>query len=113
MPTKSKVCVVSGEVCIVLAGHQLYIYSSQLAGVGTPMLSVTLVRTISFSLYQRSKHVVDYYMTRMTGQSPLKLANQKGQYPTLSTIACFSGAGACAGAVITFISCMSMACHHL
>jgi len=74
-------------------------------GVGTPMLSVTLVRTISFSLYQRSKHVVDYYMTRMTGQSPLKLANQKGQYPTLSTIACFSGAGACAGAVITFISC--------
>ena len=76
------------------------------AGVGTPMASVTLVRTISFGLYQRSKHVIDHYMTQMTGQSPLDLANQKGQYPTLSTITCFSSAGATAGAVITFISCM-------
>ncbi|KAI4723014.1 hypothetical protein E4T48_00601 [Aureobasidium sp. EXF-10727] len=74
-------------------------------GVGTPMASVTLVRTISFGLYQRSKHVIDHYMTRMTGESPLDLANKKGQYPTLSTIACFSSAGATAGAVITFVSC--------
>ncbi|THW55387.1 hypothetical protein D6C98_06443 [Aureobasidium pullulans] len=74
-------------------------------GVGTPMASVTLVRTISFGLYQRSKHAIDRYMTQMTGQSPLDLANQKGQYPTLSTIACFSSAGATAGAAITFISC--------
>ncbi|KAG9903001.1 hypothetical protein KCV05_g15656, partial [Aureobasidium melanogenum] len=74
-------------------------------GVGTPMASVTLVRTISFSLYQRSKYVVDYYMTQMTGKSPLELANKKGQSPTLSTIACFSSAGAIAGAVITCVSC--------
>ncbi|KAI5274920.1 hypothetical protein E4T47_02108 [Aureobasidium subglaciale] len=74
-------------------------------GVGTPMASVTLVRTISFGLYQRSKHAIDRYMTQMTGQSPLDLANQRGQYPTLSTIACFSSAGATAGAAITFISC--------
>ncbi|TIA47891.1 hypothetical protein D6C77_10098 [Aureobasidium pullulans] len=77
----------------------------KLPGVGTPMASVTLVRTISFGLYQRSKHAIDRYMTQMTGQSPLDLANQKGQYPTLSTIACFSSAGATAGAAITFISC--------
>ncbi|THW35262.1 hypothetical protein D6D17_05552 [Aureobasidium pullulans] len=89
MPTKLKACVASGE----------------LPGVGTPMASVTLVRTISFGLYQRSKHAIDRYMTQMTGQSPLDLANQKGQYPTLSTIACFSSAGATAGAAITFISC--------
>ncbi|KAG9542729.1 hypothetical protein KCU79_g17908, partial [Aureobasidium melanogenum] len=74
-------------------------------GVGTPMASVTLVRTISFSLYQRSKYVVDYYMTQMTGKSPLELANKKGQSPTLSTIACFGSAGAIAGAVITCVSC--------
>ncbi|KAI5198125.1 hypothetical protein E4T39_06945 [Aureobasidium subglaciale] len=73
-------------------------------GVSTPMASVTLVRTISFGLYQRSKHAIDRYMTQMTGQSPLELANQRGQYPTLSTIACFSSAGAAAGAAITFIS---------
>lgn len=70
------------------------------------MASVTLVRTISFSLYARSKHVVNHYMTQMTGQSPLELANKKGQSPTLATIACFSSAGAIAGAAITFISCM-------
>jgi solute carrier family 25 carnitine/acylcarnitine transporter 20/29 len=69
------------------------------------MASVTLVRTISFGLYQRSKQAIDQYMLRVTGQSPLELASQKGQLPTLSTIACFGSAGASAGAVITFISC--------
>ncbi|KAK6004422.1 hypothetical protein QM012_008284 [Aureobasidium pullulans] len=74
-------------------------------GVGAPMASVTIVRTISFSLYRRSKHVVDHYMTQMTGQSPLELANKTGQSPTLATITCFSSAGAIAGAAITCVSC--------
>lgn len=72
------------------------------------MASVTLVRTISFSLYSRSKRVVDYYITQITGRSPLELANKRGQSPTMSTIACFTGAGAIAGAVITCVSCMSV-----
>lgn len=94
----------SGEVGLVLVKLYWTPLSSS-AGVGTPIASVTLVRTISFGLYQRSKHAVDRWMTQATGQSPLAIANQKGQYPTLSTIACFSSAGASAGAIITFVSC--------
>lgn len=74
-------------------------------GVGPPMISVTLVRTVSFSLYQKAKYAYDKSITQMTGQSPLVIANAPGSYPTLSTMACFGAAGATAGAVITTISC--------
>jgi len=74
-------------------------------GVGPPMISVTLVRTVSFSLYQKAKYAYDRSITQMTGQSPLVIANAPGSYPTLSTMACFGAAGATAGAVITTISC--------
>ncbi|KAF2159774.1 hypothetical protein M409DRAFT_70821 [Zasmidium cellare ATCC 36951] len=74
-------------------------------GVLPPMLSVTLVRTISFSLYQRTKYALDKTFTQMTGQSPLVIANAPGSYPTFSTVACFGLSGAVAGAVITTISC--------
>lgn len=74
-------------------------------GVTPPLLSVTLVRTVSFSLYQRAKYAFDEGITNMTGESPLRIANAPGSYPTLSTMACFGAAGATAGAVITTISC--------
>lgn len=74
-------------------------------GVGPPMISVTVVRTISFSLYQKTKYALDRTFTRMTGQSPLVTANAPGSYPTLSTVACFGLSGAAAGAVITTVSC--------
>jgi hypothetical protein len=74
-------------------------------GVGPPMVSVTLVRTISFSIYQRAKYTYDRSLTRMFGQSPLELANAPGSYPSFLTIACFAPAGATAGAVITTMSC--------
>ncbi|WPH01009.1 Hypothetical protein R9X50_00384300 [Acrodontium crateriforme] len=74
-------------------------------GVGPPMISVTVVRTISFSLYQKAKYAYDRSITQLTGQSPLMTANAPGSYPTLSTMACFGAAGATAGAVITTISC--------
>lgn len=74
-------------------------------GVGPPMVSVTMVRTISFSLYQKTKYALDRTFTQMTGQSPLVIANAPGSYPTLSTVACFGLSGAVAGAVITTISC--------
>ena len=74
-------------------------------GVGPPLISVTLVRTISFSVYQRAKYAYDRSLTRMTGQSPLVHANAPGSYPSLLTVTCFGAAGATAGAVITTLSC--------
>ena len=74
-------------------------------GVGPPLLSVTLVRTVSFSIYQRAKYAYDRSLTQMFGQSPLEHANAPGSYPSLLTIACFAPAGATAGAFITTMSC--------
>jgi hypothetical protein len=74
-------------------------------GVGPPLVSVTLVRTISFSIYQRAKYAYDRSLKQMTGQSPLELANMPGSYPSLLTVACFAPAGATAGAFITTMSC--------
>ncbi|GAB7365263.1 hypothetical protein MBLNU230_g6345t1 [Neophaeotheca triangularis] len=74
-------------------------------GVGPPLVSVTVVRTISFSLYQRAKYAYDRSIAQITGQSPLVIANAPGSYPTASTLACFGAAGATAGALITSISC--------
>lgn len=74
-------------------------------GVGPPLVSVTLVRTVSFSIYQRAKYAMDRTLKNMTGQSPLELANAPGSYPSFLTIACFAPAGATAGAFITTMSC--------
>ena len=74
-------------------------------GVGPPLVSVTLVRTISFSIYQRAKYAYDRSITELTGKSPLVLANAPGSYPSLLTVSCFGTAGATAGAVITTLSC--------
>lgn len=74
-------------------------------GVGPPLISVTVVRTISFSLYQKTKYALDRSIQEMTGQSPLAIANAPGTYPTLATISCFGCAGATAGGVITLLSC--------
>lgn len=74
-------------------------------GVGPPMISVTTVRTISFSIYQKAKYSLDTAITKMTGQSPLVIANAPGSYPNIYTMACFGLAGAASGAVITTLSC--------
>lgn len=74
-------------------------------GVWSPLASITLVRTVSFSIYQKSKYTLDDWIYQATGSSPLVIANTKDALPTLSTMACFGLAGATAGAVITTIAC--------
>lgn len=74
-------------------------------GVTTPLFSVTAVRTLSFTIYQRSKYAFDDAIQRVTGNSPLEHANKTGAYPSLSTIACFGLSGATSGALITCVSC--------
>ncbi|KAI4600617.1 hypothetical protein LQW54_010635 [Pestalotiopsis sp. IQ-011] len=74
-------------------------------GVTAPLASVTLVRTVSFSIYQRSKYVYSDWMGKNLGFCPLEHVNKNGAYPTLGTIACFGAAGATAGSGITLIAC--------
>ncbi|KAH8678074.1 mitochondrial carrier domain-containing protein [Xylariales sp. PMI_506] len=74
-------------------------------GVTAPLASVTLVRTVSFSIYQRSKYIYSDWMGKHLGFCPLDHVNKNGAYPTLGTMACFGAAGATAGSCITFIAC--------
>ncbi|TVY43594.1 putative mitochondrial carrier [Lachnellula subtilissima] len=74
-------------------------------GVAAPMASVTLVRTISFSVYQKSKYTYAAWFKRNFGLDPLIHVNTPGTYPNLSTIACFGAAGATAGSFITLVAC--------
>lgn len=74
-------------------------------GVAAPMASVTLVRTISFSVYQKSKYAYAGWIKQNSGFDPLLHVNTPGTYPTLSTVACFGAAGATAGSFITLVAC--------
>ncbi len=74
-------------------------------GVLAPLVSITIVRTVSFSIYQKAKYSYDDWIMRATGESPLLHANTPHAWPSLSTIACFGAAGATSGALITAISC--------
>ncbi|RDL39029.1 Mitochondrial carrier [Venustampulla echinocandica] len=74
-------------------------------GVAAPMASVTLVRTISFSVYQRSKYTYAAWLKQNFGMDPLVHVNTPGTYPNLATVACFGAAGATAGSFITLVAC--------
>jgi hypothetical protein len=74
-------------------------------GVAAPMVSVTLVRTISFSVYQKSKYAYAAWFKKHFGLDPLVHVNTPGTYPTFSTVACFGAAGATAGSFITLVAC--------
>jgi hypothetical protein len=74
-------------------------------GVMAPMASITLVRTVSFSIYQRAKHVYADWIKRNFHYDLIAHVNKPGTYPNLYSIACFGAAGATAGSVITFLAC--------
>ncbi|SMY29325.1 unnamed protein product [Zymoseptoria tritici ST99CH_1A5] len=74
-------------------------------GVVPPTLSIALVRTFSFRMYQGTKYYLDQQFFEMNGRSPLILANTPGRLPTWDTIACHGIAGMAAGAFVTFLSC--------
>ncbi|KAH8907321.1 integral membrane ornithine transporter of mitochondria [Coniochaeta sp. PMI_546] len=74
-------------------------------GVTAPMLSVTLVRTVSFSIYQRSKHTYCNWLKKNMGVDVLGHVNSPGSYPNLWSVATFGAAGATAGSCITLIAC--------
>ncbi|OAA68792.1 mitochondrial carrier protein [Niveomyces insectorum RCEF 264] len=74
-------------------------------GVTAPMASVTIVRTISFSIYQRSKYIYADWINKKFGFDVLDYVAKPGTYPNLWSIACFGTAGATAGSCITVIAC--------
>lgn len=74
-------------------------------GVIAPMASITLVRTVSFSIYQRSKYAYSAWLKKNCGIDVLGHVNTRGTYPNMSSIACFGAAGATAGSCITLIAC--------
>ncbi len=105
---------------IFLAGLSLFlddmltIGRSLAIGVTAPIASITLVRTVSFSIYQRSKYVYSDWLKRNFGIDALGHVNTKGTYPSFWSIACFGAAGATAGSGITFVACESgLASSHL
>jgi len=74
-------------------------------GVTAPLASVTLVRTISFSMYQRSKYTYSSLIYKNFGIDPLVYVNTPGNYPNFATIACFGAAGATAGSILSVVAC--------
>ncbi|KAF7533607.1 hypothetical protein G7Z17_g13483 [Cylindrodendrum hubeiense] len=74
-------------------------------GVMAPMASITLVRTVSFSIYQRAKYSYSDWVKRNTGFDIIGHVNRQGTYPNLYSVACFGAAGATAGSAITFLAC--------
>ncbi|KAF5017490.1 hypothetical protein F66182_10574 [Fusarium sp. NRRL 66182] len=74
-------------------------------GVTAPMASITLVRTVSFSIYQRAKYSYSAWVKRNFGFDVIDHVNRHGTYPNLYSVACFGAAGATAGSVITFLAC--------
>lgn len=69
------------------------------------MASITLVRTVSFSIYQRSKYAYSAWLKKNLGIDVMGHINKRGAWPNLSSIACFGAAGATAGSCITLIAC--------
>lgn len=69
------------------------------------MASITLVRTMSFSIYIRAKYSYCAWVKRNFGTDILRQVNSPGNYPTMHSIATFGAAGATAGSIIPFIAC--------
>jgi hypothetical protein len=69
------------------------------------MASITLVRTVSFSIYQRAKYAYAGWVKQNMGYDIMRHVNKPGTYPNMYSVACFGAAGATAGSVITFIAC--------
>ncbi len=69
------------------------------------MASITLVRTVSFSIYQRTKYTYCDWVKQTFGFDVMKHVSTGGSYPNFWTVATFGAAGATAGSCITVIAC--------
>lgn len=69
------------------------------------MASITLVRTVSFSIYIRAKYAYCAWVKKNLGVDIIRQVNKQGNYPTLYSVATFGAAGATAGSIIPILAC--------
>ncbi|PHH81367.1 hypothetical protein CDD82_937 [Ophiocordyceps australis] len=74
-------------------------------GSAAPMASITVVRTVSFSVYQRARDFYSGCIKQRFGFDVQQHLDRPGKYPNLYTIACFGAAGASAGSAISVVAC--------
>ncbi|KKA29821.1 hypothetical protein TD95_000456 [Thielaviopsis punctulata] len=74
-------------------------------GVTAPVMSVTIVRTTSFSVYTRAKKFYSALFQKALGCNVAEHVSKPGTFPNPYTIACFGASGATAGALVSFIAC--------
>jgi hypothetical protein len=98
----------AGFVDCVRHTYQTESFRGFFRGVTAPMASITLVRTVSFSIYQRSKYVYCDWVKRNFGVDVMGHVSSKGSYPNWWSVATFGAAGATAGSCITVIACKSI-----
>ncbi|QDS76549.1 hypothetical protein FKW77_006362 [Venturia effusa] len=87
-----------------------YIYKTEglrgfFRGMMTPLVTASATRMISMHYYQSSKYWMDERLEKRTGESPLTRCNDITKSPNWNTIACFTSAGAFAGAMGTLVAC--------
>ncbi|KAK0674698.1 mitochondrial carrier domain-containing protein [Cercophora samala] len=95
----------NGFVDCVRRTYQTEKFRGFFRGVTAPMASITLVRTISFSIYQRSKYAYSDWVKRHFGVDVMAQVAQQGSYPNFWSVATFGAAGMTAGSCITAIAC--------
>jgi hypothetical protein len=94
------------QSCILSYCYPTRVDSILILGALAPLASITLVRTVSFSIYQNAKYKYSAAIGRLSGnEEPLVVVNRPGSIPTFGTVICFSAAGATAGGIITAIAC--------
>lgn len=69
------------------------------------MATISLARTVSISLFSRSKVFYSNMIYRQSGFDPMAHVTTQGTYPNLYTLACFGLAGATAGTAISVVAC--------
>lgn len=75
-------------------------------GCFAPLMSNTIVRTTTFTAYQKAKYKYSAAIGRITGgEEPLVVVNRPGSNPTFATVACFTAAGATAGILSSIVAC--------
>ncbi|KAI1935394.1 hypothetical protein LOZ58_005014 [Ophidiomyces ophidiicola] len=75
------------------------------AGALPPLASVTIVRVINFTVYQKVKYMVSDAIESATGTSPLIYYNTPGSLPTFATLATFMIGGMAAGLAAAPLAC--------
>jgi len=74
-------------------------------GVTIPLISTSAVRTISMSVYNRSRKAYAAYLLRHHNIDVMKCIDTPGAYPSFASAAVVGAAGMGAGGTVSLIAC--------